>query len=140
MLATDDQAVIEAYRRFGWGLGVAFQLNDDLLGIWGDEAATGKEPSDIEARKKTLPLIHALENGTAADRARLRAILDGAHPAPAEVMEAREILERSGSQAFTRTEAHRHRDEAIAHLETSGVVAGEAIERLRAIVEAAIAA
>mgnify|MGYP002067388617 CR=1 FL=1 len=30
---------------FGWALGLAFQLNDDLLGIWGDEAITGKETS-----------------------------------------------------------------------------------------------
>ncbi len=44
MLATDDEAVIDAYRRFGWALGLAFQLNDDLLGIWGDE----------EGREKTL--------------------------------------------------------------------------------------
>ena len=44
MLATDDAAVIEAYRAFGWALGIAFQLNDDLLGIWGEETATGKAP------------------------------------------------------------------------------------------------
>ena len=43
MLATDDESVIEAYRSFGWALGMAFQINDDLLGIWGDEQATGKE-------------------------------------------------------------------------------------------------
>ena len=42
MLATDDARVIEAYRSFGWALGMAFQINDDLLGIWGDEHATGK--------------------------------------------------------------------------------------------------
>ena len=37
VLASDDEAIIGAYRRFGWALGLAFQLNDDLLGIWGDE-------------------------------------------------------------------------------------------------------
>ena len=55
MLATEDAGIVAAYRGFGWALGLAFQLNDDLLGIWGDEAATGKEPSDIATRKKTLP-------------------------------------------------------------------------------------
>ena len=64
MLATDDERIIDAYRSFGWALGLAFQLNDDLLGIWGDEQATGKEPSDIAKRKKTLPLIYALEHAT----------------------------------------------------------------------------
>ena len=38
ILATDDEAVIGRYRGFGWALGLAFQLNDDLLGIWGARA------------------------------------------------------------------------------------------------------
>ena len=72
ILATDDEVVVAAYRRFGWSLGLAFQLNDDLLGIWGDEAATGKEASDIATRKKTLPLIYALEEARGPDAERLR--------------------------------------------------------------------
>jgi len=139
MLATDDAVVIDAYRRFGWALGIAFQLNDDLLGIWGDEATTGKEPSDIEARKQTLPLIHALENATGPDRERLAAILHGA-PTPDEVREARDLVERAGSREFTRQRARAYRDEAIDHLERSGVIDGEAMERLRLIVSSAIAA
>ena len=72
LLATDDQDVIDAYHGFGWSLGIAFQLNDDLLGIWGDEQSTGKEPSDLAKHKKTLPVIYALEHGSDADRSRLR--------------------------------------------------------------------
>jgi geranylgeranyl diphosphate synthase type I len=140
MLATDDEQVIEAYRQFGWALGLAFQLNDDLLGIWGDEAATGKEPSDIEARKQTLPLIHALEHATGPDRERLAAILHGDAPTVAQVAEARDLVERIGSREFTRDRARAHRDEAIGHLERSGVVDGEAMDRLRLIVESAISA
>ena len=54
VLATEDEDVIARYRGFGWALGLAFQLNDDLLGIWGPERTTGKEPSDVVHRKKTL--------------------------------------------------------------------------------------
>jgi geranylgeranyl diphosphate synthase type I len=140
MLATDDEQVIEAYRRFGWALGLAFQLNDDLLGIWGDEATTGKEPSDIEARKQTLPLIHALEHATGADRERLAAILHGDAPTAREVAEARDLVEWIGSREFTRDRARAHRDEAIGHLERSGIVDGEAMDRLRVIVKSAISA
>lgn len=139
MLATEDAALIEAFRSFGWSLGIAFQLNDDLLGIWGDEAATGKEPSDIEARKKTLPLIHALAHGAPHERTRLAAILSGA-PSPAEVAEARAILERSASDEFTRSRAHAHRDEAIAYLEATGAIDEDAMARLRMIVTSAISA
>ena len=96
LLATDDEEVIARYRAFGWALGLAFQLNDDLLGIWGAEQATGKEPSDLARHKKTLPVIYALEHGSAEDRARLSdAVLDPT-PSPAEVAEAVAILERTG--------------------------------------------
>jgi geranylgeranyl diphosphate synthase type I len=140
MLATDDERVIESFRRFGWALGLAFQLNDDLLGIWGDEATTGKEPSDIEARKQTLPLIHALEHAQPADRATLAAILHGPAPEPDQVREARAIVERTGSREFTRARARMYREEALAQLEASGVVDGEAMDRLRLIVESTITA
>jgi geranylgeranyl diphosphate synthase type I len=139
MLATDDAAIIGAYRSFGWSLGIAFQLNDDLLGIWGDLAVTGKEASDIHERKKTLPLIHALEHGAIGDRRRLREILDTT-PDAAATAEAIAILERTGSREFTRERARFHRDEAIVQLEGTGVVDGEAMLRLRAIVESAISA
>ena len=65
LLATEDDAVIARYRAFGWALGLAFQLNDDLLGIWGAEQATGKEPSDVAHRKQTLPVIYAHEHADA---------------------------------------------------------------------------
>ena len=76
LLATDDEAVIGGYRRFGWALGIAFQLNDDLLGIWGEESATGKVPTDLARHKKTLPVLYAFEHAAPADRRRL-AELDG---------------------------------------------------------------
>ncbi len=139
MLATDDAAVIGAYRGFGWSLGIAFQLNDDLLGIWGEPTDTGKEPSDIRERKKTLPLIHALEQGADEDRRRLRTILD-VTPDASAVAEAVAIMERSGSREFTRRRAREQRDAAMAQLAAAGVVDGEAMLRLRAIVESAISA
>ncbi len=71
LLATEDEEVIARYRGFGWALGLAFQLNDDLLGIWGPEQATGKEPTDVANRKKTLPVIYAWEHAGPEDRERL---------------------------------------------------------------------
>ncbi len=140
MLASDDEAVVDAYRGFGWALGMAFQLNDDLLGIWGDEQSTGKEPSDLAKHKKTLPLIYALENARPADGRRLRELLAAPELTASEQAEARAILERSGAREYTRNEAHRQRDEAIGRLEAAGIVQGEALERLRLIVVSAISA
>ena len=99
MLATDDQRVVESYRAFGWSLGIAFQLNDDLLGIWGDEQTTGKEPSDLAKHKKTLPVIYALERAPAPMSARLRELL--ATPEPSAE------LDRRGARASSSVAAAR---------------------------------
>jgi geranylgeranyl diphosphate synthase, type I len=140
MLATDDQEVIESYRGFGWSLGVAFQLNDDLLGIWGDEQTTGKEPSDLAKHKKTLPVIYALERAPASDVARLKELFATSEPSAELIAEARGILESCGARDYTRTRARAERDEALRQIESAGVVGHEALERLRLIVVSAISA
>jgi geranylgeranyl diphosphate synthase type I len=138
MLATDDEAVIEAYRAFGWALGIAFQLNDDLLGIWGEETATGKAPSDLAAHKRTLPMLYALEHGGPEDRERLAELLGLGSPTPVQVDEARRILERSGARDYTRGQARRYRDEALRQLALTGAVDDVARERLEQIIVTAI--
>lgn len=60
----------ESYRLFGYHLGLAFQVQDDILGIWGDEAMTGKSAaSDLVEGKNSLPVLFALgKNGKFANR------------------------------------------------------------------------
>jgi geranylgeranyl diphosphate synthase, type I len=140
ILATDDQRIVTAYRSFGWAVGLAFQLNDDLLGIWGDEALTGKEPSDIATRKKTLPVIYAVEHGAPRDADRLREIFARNHPSAEEIAETLAILERTGARDYVRARAQGFRDEALSQLEAAGVADGEALERLRLIIVSAISA
>ena len=142
ILATEDESVISAYHRFGWSVGWAFQLNDDVLGIWGDEATTGKETSDISTRKKTLPLIYAIAESTGADGQRLRAILaqSETQPTAAEVGDVLGILERVGAQEYTRSRARAYRDEALAEIASVGTVDDEAVDRLTQVVTSAISA
>jgi geranylgeranyl diphosphate synthase, type I len=140
LLATDDEGVIARYRAFGWALGLAFQLNDDLLGIWGAQQATGKEPSDLARHKKTLPVLYALQNGSAGDRDRLMTLYATSAPSPAEVAEAVAILERTGARNYTRDQARRYRDEALAELDAAGVVLPEARAALESIIVRVISA
>jgi len=140
LLATDDEAVIARYRAFGWALGVAFQINDDLLGIWGKEQATGKAPSDVVHKKKTLPVIYAMEQAGPEDRERLDALYATSGPSPAEVTEIVELLERLGARDYTRDQAHRYRDEALAELGAAGVVQPAARARLEEIIVSVISA
>ena len=140
LLATDDDEVIARYRGFGWALGLAFQLNDDLLGIWGAEQATGKEPSDIARRKKTLPVIYAWQHAGPEDRERLTELYGNGGPTADDVAEIIAILERTGAHDYTRDEARRYRDEALAELDAAGVVDPDARARLEEIIVSVIAA
>ena len=138
LLATDDDHVIGRYRRFGWALGLAFQLNDDLLGIWGDELATGKQPTDVARRKKTLPVLYAFEHAGPEDRERLATLYALTTPSEADVPEIVTILERTGARDYTRTQARRYRDDALAELDS--MVDGWAQEKLRSLIVGVITA
>jgi geranylgeranyl diphosphate synthase type I len=131
ILATDDPDVIEAYRRFGYDLGMAFQMADDVKGsFWASEASGKPEAGDVRKRKKTLPLVWALEHAGPDDRDRLATIYARRAPdgrgagvdesAPldeAEVTEVLAILERSGAREHALSEARRFRDRALDHLD-----------------------
>lgn len=63
MLAGLSEEQAAAYAAFGQQLGLAFQIQDDILGIWGDPAVTGKSvATDIQSRKKTLPVLYGLSH------------------------------------------------------------------------------
>ncbi len=93
---------------FGVELGMAFQLVDDLLGLWGDPDTTGKPVlSDVRARKKSVPVVHALNSGTRAGE-RLRELYHLPEAFSEEqVQEAAEMVERAGSRDWTNAECER---------------------------------
>ncbi|MCZ7674042.1 MAG: polyprenyl synthetase family protein [Chloroflexi bacterium] len=62
LVAGASTTTVHHYAQFGLDLGLAFQVIDDILGIWGDEAVIGKSAStDILTKKKTLPVLYGLE-------------------------------------------------------------------------------
>jgi geranylgeranyl diphosphate synthase type I len=66
---------LDWYRSFGMELGLAYQIRDDILGIWGDQSETGKSQSnDIRRRKKSFPIVFAFTNATPEDCERLHRI------------------------------------------------------------------
>ncbi len=103
-----DRRGAELYRTFGRQIGVAFQLVDDVLGIWGDPAVTGKPAgNDLAARKKSLPVVAALTSGGQAARhlARLYQREDAFDAAT--VARAAELVEMAGGRAWALAEAER---------------------------------
>jgi geranylgeranyl diphosphate synthase type I len=97
---------------FGHHLGLAFQMRDDILGIWGDPARTGKPVgADIARRKKTLPILYGLEHSED-----LAALLKQDVLSANEVRLATALLEDTNSQAFVEQLIHEHHAQALAAL------------------------
>ncbi len=68
LVASDERDIIKALHDFGYNLGMAFQIEDDILGIWGKPQITGKPAGDdVLNRKKTLPVVYVLEQGLSSD-------------------------------------------------------------------------
>ncbi|WP_436735669.1 polyprenyl synthetase family protein [Streptomyces sp. BBFR102] len=111
------KVTVAALDQAGRHLGVAFQAVDDLLGIWGDPALTGKPVhGDLRQRKKTYPVLAALA-GSGPARRELAALLDSAEPLEgAAAARAAALVDEAGGRAATRTEASTHLDAARACL------------------------
>ncbi|MCG5217682.1 polyprenyl synthetase family protein [Streptosporangium sp. KLBMP 9127] len=103
----------DGFERFGVHLGVAFQLVDDLLGLWGDPLVTGKPVgSDLQARKKSAPVVAALTAGCAASR-RLADLYETSGPLEMDELHlAASLVEEAGGRSWARTEAQRRIDTA----------------------------
>jgi geranylgeranyl diphosphate synthase, type I len=141
--APEDEAPGDQLSAFGRALGLAFQLRDDVLGIWSAKDLGKSEAGDVRRKKMTLPVIHALERAVRADRDALAAIYAGSAPATDEqVTQALDILERSGARKRAYGALREQLDiatEALARARHAtparGASTGEAGEALMSLVE-----
>ena len=115
ILGNADETTIEQYRSFGRDLGLAFQVQDDILGIWGDEALTGKSAaSDLVEGKNSLPVLYGIsQKGRFAKRWAASAVR------PEEVVEVAQILKDEGAYKFAQREGARLTDRALSALKKS---------------------
>lgn len=117
LLADASATVTAGLAEFGEHLGVCFQLVDDLLGIWGEPERTGKPVgSDLTARKRSAPVVAALESGSAAGR-ELGRLYARADPLGQEqVTAAAGLVEAAGGRAWATARAAAELDRALAVL------------------------
>lgn len=106
ILGNGSEKQIEALGKFGGTVGVAFQIQDDILNLAGEEFAKGKGVGeDIHEGKRTIMVLHTLKNANAKDKQRLLEILN-AHPTDEKtILEAIAIIEKNGSMNYARTRA-----------------------------------
>jgi geranylgeranyl diphosphate synthase type I len=121
--------VVAGLAAFGHELGIAFQLVDDILGVVGDPARTGKSSSsDVRAGKRSAPIVAALSGDSAAS-AQLAELLAGGPPATeADVELATRLIADAGGLDWAAHEADARLAAALAQLDGLGLVPASAAE------------
>ena len=113
LIAGRDDETVTHFAAFARELGLAFQVKDDILGIWGDETITGKSAAtDVVTRKKTLPVLFGLSKS-----ARLRQLYSQSDDSDEFVKEVIALLDENGARGFAAEKARRYSRSALAHLQ-----------------------
>jgi geranylgeranyl pyrophosphate synthase len=128
------------FHRFGFLLGAAFQIQDDILNLTGAASRYGKEiGGDLWEGKRTLVLVHALAHATAADRARVQEFLAhaGRRPLDREVAAVRRLLGATGSVEWARQAAAALSRAAVDELPAAyaGALDGPDLEFVRSLAD-----
>ncbi len=130
LIATNDAVLAALYGQFGLSLGIAFQIRDDILGIWGDPEITGKSAAtDILSRKKSLPVLYGLAQSQA-----LAALYQRETFGSAEVNAAVALLDGMNAQEYARAQETLYYNQALRALE-SAKPAGQFAQSLRQFVD-----
>ena len=109
LIGSNDSVDLEPFIRFGFFVGTAFQIHDDLLNLVADRDVYGKEINgDLWEGKRTLMLLHLLRSATPEEHARIRGILASPREdrAPADILWMRERMDHYGSIDHARRIAH----------------------------------
>jgi geranylgeranyl diphosphate synthase type I len=115
ILARCDPEIVHQLAQFGNNLGLAFQITDDILGIWGDPAVTGKPTGDdLLMGKKSLPVVHGLVNST-----KFKSIWSKADSREDNLKALMDILESTGSKKFALKQADEHTQRALSSLSSA---------------------
>ena len=132
VMAGAPAPTIARFSKAGRLLGLAFQIRDDWLGVWGDSAATGKSTDgDVNRRKLTYPIVAGYSIMTPGQRERLRALFaPDARDAGSRI---RALLEEVGGSKVTESAAGHYAARAIAHVKASRIESA----RFREFVEVA---
>lgn len=102
MLGGADASLLDALSRAGRHAGIAFQLRDDLIGLFGDDRVAGKAgAADYFEGKRSFPVIAAWTRADEAGRAELEALWDAPHKDDTSLAQARAALVSSGGRAAT---------------------------------------
>ncbi len=120
-LGSRDGKLVDSLRLFGKELGIAYQIYDDILGIWGAVDSTGKSAGDIPQRKKTLPVIYGLQNGKGEARKRLKELYSHKSIKGEDINEVMSVLDQSGARDYAENLVKQYYCRALTYLDATGL-------------------
>ncbi|MEN9324858.1 MAG: hypothetical protein RL414_612 [Actinomycetota bacterium] len=121
-------ANFDIYTAYGIPLGEAFQLRDDLLGVFGDPSETGKPAGDdLREGKRTVLIAATMERASTTEKNRLNSLLGKVDLNSQEVEEAREIITSCGALKFVETLIGKLTIEALEALNTDRITPDAAL-------------
>lgn len=136
MGGVDNPEILQESVDFGEAAGIAYQLHDDILGIYGDSEATGKANSDdVEEGKQTLLLVYATEHCNESDKQILQSIIGKNTVTINEMDEIRRIMDESGARRFVSGEAKRYARQAKQSLNASSFWDEESKAALKELID-----
>jgi geranylgeranyl diphosphate synthase type I len=118
-LGSEDSELPDLFGLFGGELGMAFQIEDDILGIWGVGESVGKSAGDIYHRKKTLPVAYGLQTSKGATRRNLVKLYSQESIDGEDIKEVIRILDDLGARSYAENLAEQYYRRALAQLEAT---------------------
>jgi geranylgeranyl diphosphate synthase type I len=128
LIAGADIDKLNHFGEFGQNVGLAFQMHDDLLGIWGDTASTGKPAGDdLRSRKKTLPILYGIQHAQPVQE-----LWKGPLSNEDEIQKMIIALENAGAKAHVVDQAEKFTQRALLSLQQAQPLQpyGEELEKL----------
>ena len=138
-IGATDETTVRAFRAFGHGVGYAFQIRDDVLGVWGEEESTGKPVgADVRRKKNSLPKVYAMAQAQGTDKRELERVYAKPELDDDDVALALDVMERVDVRGYAQRLAERHCADAldaVAGVEMASDVRAELEELVQFLLE-----
>ena len=132
VMSSAEEPVVQAMAQFGAKLGMAFQIRDDILDLWGQQDTGKPLAGDILNKKKSLPIVYAIENASGAERRTLGDVYFKRVMEPEDIDKIIEVLQTLGAREFCQAKADALCNEAVQSLKDAGLTSqqSEGLEAL----------
>jgi len=118
LAASANDTTAQRLDSVGRSLGIAFQIKDDVLGVWGQAGKTGKPADDIRRRKKSLPVVYALNEAPAPRRRTLTAVYQQAELSEDDISIVVNCLDAAGARNYCADVAESYKAQALMNLDS----------------------